>query len=50
MRTERHIEIETPKGKFRVWTCWVGEHPTKKLLLLNGGPGATHEGFEIFEQ
>lgn len=50
MRAERHIEIETPKGAFRVWTCRVGEHPTKKLLLLHGGPGATHEGFEIFEQ
>jgi proline iminopeptidase len=50
MSTERHIEIETPKGTFRVWTRRVGEHPTKKLLLLHGGPGATHEGFEIFEQ
>jgi hypothetical protein len=50
MSTERHIEIETPKGTFKVWTCRVGEHPTKKLLILHGGPGASHEGFEIFEQ
>lgn len=50
MSTEREIEIETSKGTFKVWTRRVGEHPTKKLLLLHGGPGATHEGFEIFEQ
>jgi hypothetical protein len=31
MSTERGIEIETPKGTFRVWTCRGGEHPTKKL-------------------
>ena len=50
MGNERTIEIETPKGAFTVWTSRVGEHPRKKLLLLHGGPGATHEGFEIFEQ
>lgn len=50
MSDERRIEIETPKGTFSVWTRRVGKHPTKKLLLLHGGPGATHEGFEIFEQ
>ena len=50
MSDERRIEIETPKGTFSVWTRRVGKHPTRKLLLLHGGPGATHEGFEIFEQ
>jgi proline iminopeptidase len=50
MSDEQFIAIETPKGAFRVWTRRVGEHPTKKLLLLHGGPGASHEGFEIFEQ
>lgn len=25
------------------------EHPRKKVLLLHGGPCATHEGLEIFE-
>ncbi len=50
MSDERYIEVETPKGTFSVWTRRVGEHPTRKLLLLHGGPGATHEGFEIFEQ
>ncbi|MBI5878246.1 MAG: proline iminopeptidase-family hydrolase [Chloroflexi bacterium] len=40
------IPIETPKGAFRVWTKRVGNNPTIKLLLLHGGPGATHEYFE----
>jgi proline iminopeptidase len=43
------IAIETPKGKFNVWTKRVGNNPTKKILLLNGGPGCTHEYFECFE-
>lgn len=43
------ISIETPKGKFNVWTKRVGNNPKIKLLLLNGGPGATHEYFECFE-
>lgn len=43
------IPIETPKGAFRVWTKRFGNHPKVKLLLLNGGPGATHEYFECFE-
>jgi proline iminopeptidase len=40
------IPITTPKGTFRVWTKRVGNNPSVKLLLLHGGPGATHEGFE----
>ena len=43
------ITIETPKGKFKVWTKQVGNNPTIKILLLNGGPGCTHEYFECFE-
>jgi proline iminopeptidase len=43
------IPIETPKGKFNVWTKRIGSNPRIKLLLLNGGPGATHEYFESFE-
>ena len=43
------ISIETPKGKFNVWTKSFGNNPKTKLLLLNGGPGATHEYFECFE-
>ena len=43
------IPIETPKGKFNVWTKTIGNNPTKKVLLLNGGPGATHEYFECME-
>ncbi len=43
------VSIETPKGKMKVWTKTFGDNPTIKLLLLNGGPGATHEYFECFE-
>lgn len=43
------IPVETPKGKFSVWTKRIGNNPKMKILLLNGGPGATHEYFECFE-
>jgi len=43
------VEINTPKGKFKVWTKTVGNNPKIKVLLLNGGPGATHEYFECME-
>ena len=45
----RLIPITTPKGKFNVWTKRVGNNPTIKVLLLHGGPGATHEYFEAFD-
>lgn len=43
------IPIKTPKGTFTVWTKRIGNNPKIKVLLLNGGPGATHEYFECFE-
>jgi proline iminopeptidase len=43
------IPITTSKGNFNVWTKRIGNNPKIKLLLLNGGPGATHEYFECFE-
>ncbi|HEY2463124.1 MAG TPA: proline iminopeptidase-family hydrolase [Steroidobacteraceae bacterium] len=43
------ITIQTPKGHFRVWTKRVGNNPRIKVLLLHGGPGATHEYFEAFD-
>jgi proline iminopeptidase len=45
----RMIPVQTPKGTFRVWTKRVGNNPTTKLLLLHGGPGATHEYLEAFD-
>ena len=45
----RLIPISTPKGEFNVWTKRVGNNPTKKVLLLHGGPGATHEYLEAFD-
>ncbi|CAF4310268.1 unnamed protein product, partial [Adineta steineri] len=46
---EKMIPIETPSGKFNVWTKRIGNNPTIKLLLLHGGPGCTHELFKNFE-
>lgn len=43
------VSINTPKGKFNIWTKKIGNNPKIKLLLLNGGPGATHEYFECME-
>lgn len=36
-------------GKFRVWTKRVGNNDQIKVLLLHGGPAATHEYFESFD-
>ena len=47
----RMIPIETPAGTFRVWTKRTGNNPSCRVLLLHGGPGATHEyllGFDSF--
>ncbi|WP_394748365.1 proline iminopeptidase-family hydrolase [Spongiimicrobium salis] len=40
------IPITTEKGTFNVWTKRIGNNPTKKVLLLHGGPGMTHEIYE----
>lgn len=46
----RLIPIETPKGTFNVWTKKVGDNPNIKVLLLHGGPAATHEIYEVFDK
>jgi len=43
------VPIQTPKGEFNVWTKRVGNNPRIKVLLLHGGPGATHEYFECLD-
>lgn len=43
------IPIKTSKGEFKVWTKRTGNNPTIKVLLLHGGPGATHEYLECFD-
>jgi proline iminopeptidase len=45
----RSIRISTSIGGFHVWTKRVGNNPAIKVLLLHGGPGATHEYFEAFD-
>ena len=41
----RMIQVD---GKYNVWTKKVGNNATK-MLTLHGGPGATHEYMECFE-
>jgi len=36
-------------GKYKVWTKRVGNNPKIKVLLLHGGPAATHEYYESFD-
>lgn len=45
----RMIPVETDFGTFKVWTKRLGNNPRIKVLLLHGGPGATHEYFEAFD-
>jgi proline iminopeptidase len=45
----RMIPIKTTAGTFNVWTKRMGNNPKMKVLLLHGGPGATHEYFECFD-
>ena len=45
----RMITVDTPKGKFRVWTKRIGNNPRLKVLLLHGGPAMTHEYLEGFD-
>jgi len=49
MTLERRIPIRTPHGEFEVWTRRRGDSATTRLLLLHGGPGATHEYFECLD-
>jgi len=46
----RMIPIETPVGKFSVWTKKVGDNPSIKVLLLHGGPGGNYMAFAPFEE
>jgi proline iminopeptidase len=43
------VEVQTPRGKFKVWTRKIGNNPRIKILLLHGGPALTHEYMECFE-
>ena len=42
------IKLITVDGKYQVWTKKLGAGKIK-MLTLHGGPGATHEYFECFE-
>lgn len=42
----RMVPVTTPAGSFKVWTKRIGNNPGLRVLLLHGGPGATHEYLE----
>src|SRR5580693_6615275 len=42
----RRIAVSTPRGEYKVWVKRVGNNPDLRVLLLHGGPGATHEYLE----
>ena len=42
----RKIPVTTPAGEYGVWVKRVGNNPDLRVLLLHGGPGATHEYLE----
>ena len=45
----RMIPVTTADGTFRVWTKRIGNNPRIKVLLLTGGPGASHAYLEAFD-
>jgi proline iminopeptidase len=56
----RRVPVTTARGTFEVWTRRAGDNPKVKLLVLHGGPGASHSyllalerplveaGFEVY--
>src|SRR6202167_4132554 len=42
----RMVPVQTAAGSFKVWTKRIGNNPALRVLLLHGGPGATHECLE----
>ena len=42
----RKIPVSTPAGTYSVWVKRIGNNPGLRVLLLHGGPGATHEYLE----
>ena len=43
------ITVNSNSKTFKVWTKRIGNNPKIKVLLLNGGPGMSHEYFECME-
>jgi proline iminopeptidase len=45
----RKIPVTTPAGTYGVWVKRIGNNPGLRVLLLHGGPGATHEYLEAVD-
>jgi proline iminopeptidase len=45
----RKIPVSTPVGTYGVWVKRVGNNPDLRMLVLHGGPGATHEYLEAVD-
>src|SRR6476620_4130993 len=46
----RRIPVATPAGDLQVWTRTAGDPDGLTVLVLHGGPGATHEYLLDLEQ
>jgi proline iminopeptidase len=45
----RKIPVSTPAGTYQVWVKRIGNNPRLRVLVLHGGPGATHEYLEAVD-
>jgi proline iminopeptidase len=45
----RKIPVSTPAGTFQVWVKRIGNNPRLRMLVLHGGPGATHKYLEAVD-
>ena len=45
----RKIPVSTPAGTYQVWVKRIGNNPRLRMLVLHGGPGATHEYLEAVD-
>jgi proline iminopeptidase len=45
----RKIPVNTPAGTYQVWVKRIGNNPRLRMLVLHGGPGATHEYLEAID-
>ena len=43
------LPVATAAGMFKVWTKRIGNNPKLRVLLLHGGPRATHEYLEAVD-
>jgi proline iminopeptidase len=50
MNDESFLTITTPAGEQRLWTRRVGRSRTRRLLVVHGGPAASHDYLTVLER